>query len=97
MNPLPQTPKPPGFAGRDGSRAFHTGEFSDTGLVESLQGLPDDAYVALDDWLSFYHKDYIFVGRLAGGHYYDARGGGLDRLLYAHFNECPVQTLNPEP
>lgn len=63
-----------GFAGRDGSRAFKTGEFNEEGLVETLEGLDDDAHLALDDWLSFYRKDYTFVGRLAGGHYYGVDG-----------------------
>ena len=34
------------------------------------KGLDDDAYLALDEWVSFYRKDYTPVGLLAGGHYY---------------------------
>jgi hypothetical protein len=45
--------------------------------VESLEGLDDDAFLALDDWASFYRKDYVFVGKLAGGHYYDVSGGAV--------------------
>ena len=65
-----------GFAGCDGSRAFHTGDFAAGGLVESLEGLDDAAYVALDDWLRFYREEaaYAFVGTLAGGLYFDADG-----------------------
>ena len=45
-----------GFAGRDATRAFHTGEFDDAGLVPNLDGLPDDACLALEEWAGFYRS-----------------------------------------
>lgn len=65
-----------GFAGRDATRAFHTGEFDDAGLVPNLDGLPDDACLALEEWAGFYRsaEEYPCVGVLAPGEFHDAQG-----------------------
>ncbi|MBN3308305.1 NEUFC protein, partial [Amia calva] len=57
------------FAGRDASQAFVTGDFTDAGLVDDVSGLSPLQMVALFDWLSFYQKDYVLVGRLTGRFY----------------------------
>ncbi len=54
------------FSGRDGSRAFVTGEFNDKGLVDDVTGLSYGDYLGLQDWLEFYHKDYKYVGKVEG-------------------------------
>ena len=65
-----------GFAGRDATRAFHTGEFDDAGLVPNLDGLPHDACLALEEWAGFYRSadEYPRVGVLAPGEFHDERG-----------------------
>ncbi|XP_035290329.1 neuferricin isoform X1 [Anguilla anguilla] len=57
------------FAGKDASRAFVTGDFSETGQTDDLSGLSPEQIVALFDWLAFYQKEYKPVGRLIGRYY----------------------------
>ncbi|KAI1903737.1 hypothetical protein AGOR_G00030300 [Albula goreensis] len=57
------------FAGTDASRAFVTGDFSESGQTDDLSGLSPTQIVALYDWLAFYQKDYPPVGRLIGRYY----------------------------
>lgn len=61
------------FAGVDGTRAFVTGEFNETGLIESVEGLPVSQVNDIQGWRDFYYKDYIYLGKLIG-HYYDEKG-----------------------
>lgn len=49
-------------SGKDASRAFVTGDFSETGQTDDLSGLSPTQIVALFDWLAFYQKDYELVG-----------------------------------
>lgn len=58
-----------GFAGRDASRAFVTGDYSEAGLVDDVTGLSSSEMLILHNWLSFYEKNYVFVGRLVGRFY----------------------------
>ncbi|XP_076398967.1 neuferricin isoform X1 [Peromyscus maniculatus bairdii] len=58
-----------GFAGRDASRAFVTGDFSEAGLVDDVTGLSSSEILILKNWISFYEKNYVFVGRLVGRFY----------------------------
>lgn len=61
------------FSGRDGSRAFVSGEFNEAGLVDDVSGLSSQDYIGLQEWVEFYHKDYTYVGKLVGN-FYDADG-----------------------
>ncbi|KAM7310286.1 hypothetical protein ISCGN_007199 [Ixodes scapularis] len=49
------------FAGRDASRAYVTGDFSEAGLTDDLQGLSDESLHTFTQWVDFYEKDYRFV------------------------------------
>ena len=55
-----------GFAGRDASRAFVTGDYSEAGLVDDINGLSSSEILTLHNWLSFYEKNYVFVDWLEG-------------------------------
>jgi hypothetical protein len=44
------------------------------GLIDDVTGLADADLAGLLTWRDFYHKDYSFVGLLAGGSFYDASG-----------------------
>jgi hypothetical protein len=44
------------------------------GLVDDVAGLSDGDLAGLLTWRDFYHKDYAYVGLLAGGAFYDASG-----------------------
>ncbi|XP_023386225.1 neuferricin isoform X3 [Pteropus vampyrus] len=58
-----------GFAGRDASRAFVTGDYSEAGLVDDVSDLSFSEMLTLQNWLSFYEKNYEFVGRVIGRFY----------------------------
>ena len=65
------------FAGRDGTRAFVTGDFTEEGATEDTSGLTDEDAAGLIYWRGFYATNYTFVGLLAGGAFYDAQGQPL--------------------
>ncbi|XP_065764545.1 neuferricin isoform X1 [Muntiacus reevesi] len=58
-----------GFAGRDASRAFVTGDYSEAGLVDDVSDLSFSEMLTLQNWLSFYEKNYKFMGRVIGRFY----------------------------
>ena len=60
-----------GFAGRDATRAFITGQFDDEGLIDDLTNITDLSGVI--GWAEFYETDYVYVGKLVG-RYYTADG-----------------------
>ncbi|XP_006007296.1 neuferricin isoform X1 [Latimeria chalumnae] len=83
------------FAGKDASRAFVTGDFTEMGLVEDVAGLSPSEMVALHDWLSFYKKDYIFVGKLIG-QFYDEHGDPTESLKEAEALVAEGQRLEAQ-
>ena len=54
------------FAGRDSSRAFVSGDFTEKGLSEDLTGLSDLEILSIQEWLIFYKEHYTYVGKLSG-------------------------------
>lgn len=50
-------------SGRDGSRAFVTGDFTEEGLTDDVDSLNAQELRSLNDWLKFYRKEYIFKGK----------------------------------
>lgn len=68
--------------GRDASRAFVSGDFTDSGLVDDVTGLSPTEMLSLQDWLIFYKREYIYKGRLAGT-YYDHNGEPTQALIHA--------------
>ena len=65
------------FAGRDGTRAFISGNFTEEGLIEDVTHL--EGILGLEEWLSLYRKDYKYVGNLIG-HFYDENGSPTEHL-----------------
>ncbi|XP_050691044.1 neuferricin-like [Eriocheir sinensis] len=61
------------FSGRDASRSFVSGDFSEAGLVDDVSGLSGSDYIGLDEWVKFYDSDYKYIGKLIG-RYYDKNG-----------------------
>ncbi|XP_006721510.2 neuferricin isoform X1 [Homo sapiens] len=58
-----------GITGRDASRAFVTGDCSEAGLVDDVSDLSAAEMLTLHNWLSFYEKNYVCVGRVTGRFY----------------------------
>lgn len=70
------------FAGKDASRAFATGDFTNAGLVDDVSGLSPSEMLTIQNWLSFYSENYIFVGKLVG-RFYDENGAPTKALEQA--------------
>ena len=49
--------------GKDASRAFATGDFTPAGLVDDISGLSPSEMLIIQNWLSFYTKNYVRIGR----------------------------------
>jgi len=64
-----------GFAGKDGSRAFVTGEFTPEGFRDDIDGLTPIQVADIYHWIDFYktHPKYFYVGKLHG-RYYNEKG-----------------------
>ena len=62
------------FAGRDATRAFGTGDFSESGCVEDVRGMTLGELAGARHWRDFMRDKYRFVGVVAGGAFYDERG-----------------------
>lgn len=51
------------FAGRDGSKAYISGDFSEEGLTPDVEGLTPQDMIGLKDWVEFFNKEYTYVGK----------------------------------
>ncbi|NXI38332.1 NEUFC protein, partial [Galbula dea] len=71
-----------GLAGRDATRAFATGDFTQAGLVDDVSALSPAEMLAIRSWLSFYDENYDPVGKLVG-RFYDADGAPTEALRQA--------------
>ncbi|GFO29159.1 neuferricin-like [Plakobranchus ocellatus] len=67
------------FSGIDGSAAFVTGEFTAEGLVDDISNLSNQEILGLENWKSFYAKDYKYIGKVEGA-FYDKEGRELDMM-----------------
>ena len=73
------------FSGRDGTRAFVTGEFNDEGLTDDVEGLTALQHGEIADWVKFYDKDYTFVGKLIGR--YNTKEGSPTKDWYKYIKK----------
>lgn len=48
--------------GIDGTRAFVTGDFTPSGLIDDISELDDGDYLGIKNWIDFYAKDYFYIG-----------------------------------
>ncbi|ESO95497.1 hypothetical protein LOTGIDRAFT_116983 [Lottia gigantea] len=69
-----------GFSGRDGTRAFITGDFTEAGLIEDIRGLTLPEFLGLHEWQQKYDKDYTYIGKVIG-EYYDEKGQPTETLI----------------
>ncbi|KAG8451826.1 hypothetical protein GDO86_003862 [Hymenochirus boettgeri] len=67
------------FAGKDASRAYVTGDFTDKGLVDDVSELSPLEMLHLHNWYSFYQKNYATTGKLKGT-FYDEDGNPTKAL-----------------
>ncbi|CAL1539005.1 unnamed protein product [Lymnaea stagnalis] len=64
------------FAGVDASKAYVTGNFDKEGLTDDISDLKPSEILALQNWKSFYEKDYKLVGKVEGA-FFDKIGRAL--------------------
>ncbi|XP_067864042.1 neuferricin isoform X1 [Heptranchias perlo] len=83
------------FTGRDASRAFVSGDFTENGLVDDVTGLSPTEMLSLHDWLTFYKKEYVFKGKLSGT-YYDHNGEPTQALVDAELAVIQGRKLKAE-
>lgn len=65
--------------GKDATRAFVTGDFTEAGLIDDVSGLSHQDILGIQEWSNFYEKEYELVGLLQGT-YYDAEGHVTERM-----------------
>ncbi|XP_050407918.1 neuferricin [Patella vulgata] len=68
-----------GFAGKDGTRAFITGEFDEAGLIEDIRGFTLQEFLGLNEWQQLYERDYKYIGKVIG-EFYDEKGKPTETL-----------------
>lgn len=61
------------FSGKDASRAFVTGDFTETGLTNDVSDFSSAQWLDLLHWFHFYEKTYRYIGKVVG-HFYDENG-----------------------
>ena len=55
-----------GCIGKDATRAYITGDFTEAGLTDDLTGLSDEMISGLATWIDFYTEEYNYMGKLVG-------------------------------
>lgn len=58
------------FSGKDGSKAFITGDFTEEGLIDDVLDLSLQDLKSLSDWSKFYHKEYRYKGKICFIYYW---------------------------
>lgn len=83
------------FLGRDASRAFITGDYTEEGLTDHVLDLSYQELKGLKDWLAFYKREYTYKGKLIG-RYFDNEGNPTPyhEELLAKFKEAEEQEEN---
>jgi len=71
------------FAGKDATRAFITGEFTEDGLVDDLTDVENESFGGVQTWVDLYESDYEKIGKVIGA-YYDSEGCPTDKLSWVH-------------
>lgn len=51
------------ITGRDASRAFVSGDFTEAGLIDDVLDLPLQDLIHLEEWLKVYQSKYEYKGR----------------------------------
>ena len=49
-------------SGRDASRAYVSGDFSEKGLIEDVSGLTPKDLLSLEEWVKFFQEKYKYLG-----------------------------------
>ncbi|KAK4875397.1 hypothetical protein RN001_011819 [Aquatica leii] len=79
------------FVGRDASRSFITGKFQASDATDDVSGLSKKDLLALENWISFFTREYTKVGKLIGK-YYDNTGS--ETLYYKEIKGMIKEALN---
>lgn len=80
------------FTGRDASRAFVTGDFTEAGLIDDVHDLTRKQWKELVKWRSFFADKYTELGVVGGGPFYDDAGEKRALLLDIEATGASVET-----
>ncbi|XP_041657256.1 neuferricin [Cheilinus undulatus] len=83
------------MAGKDASRAYITGDFTETGLTDDVSSLSPLQVMALYDWLAFYKREYQTVG-LVIGRFYSETGQPTGALIQAETSLVEGQRMKAQ-
>ena len=72
-------------------------QFDDEGLTDDVENLSPSDYLGLEEWVNFYHKDYTYVGKLAG-RFFNIHGSPTDyyRKLQQWMSEAKEDAQSKE-
>ncbi|XP_014778686.1 neuferricin isoform X1 [Octopus bimaculoides] len=57
------------FSGRDASGAFVTGDFTEKGLTDDIEGFTGNQLIGIGEWVDFYKENYKHIGYVSGKFY----------------------------
>ena len=83
------------FAGRDATRAYVTGDFTEKGLVDDVRDLSRAQWKELCKWRRFFNETYVLAGVLGGGPFYDVDGVKSSLLLEVEATEAEKISTKP--
>lgn len=81
------------FAGKDGSRAYSTGQFDDAGLTDDVMGMNAQQIGEIYHWINIFSKKYSYVGRLEGPFFDSA---GVPTAVWRNIEDLLSQLRNIE-
>ena len=67
------------FSGIDGSKGYVTGQFDKDGLIDDISDFSSSQILSLEQWRTFYEKDYKLIG-LVEGAFFDKNGKELEPM-----------------
>jgi len=83
------------FAGRDATKAFVTGKFTEEGLVDNIADFETEKFLEVENWIKFYEETYPCVGKVIG-HFYDGEGNETPQLVKYRSNMELARKLKEE-
>ena len=69
------------ITGRDATKAFVTGKFTEEGLVDNISDFETEKFLEVENWIKFYEETYPCVGK------------SLNCTYFSYKKQCIVNIL----